>query len=118
MVLSVDPAEAGGDAGALEPILAGPAQDFDFVLVIGHPLSHPDFSPEPIDGSDLVIFALDSADWISGAGSWLHGRLSPAVLGRSATVVIDRDPDGGEQFPEGPAVAARKSRRDPAPAHG
>jgi uncharacterized protein involved in exopolysaccharide biosynthesis len=118
MVLSVDPAEAGGDAGALEPILAGPAQDFDFVLVIGHPLSHPDFSPEPIDGSDLVIFALDSADWISGAGSWLHGKLSPAVLGRSATVVIDRDPDGGEQFPEGPAVAARKSRRDPAPAHG
>jgi uncharacterized protein involved in exopolysaccharide biosynthesis len=118
IMVSVDAADPGGEAGALAPILAGPAQQFDFVLVIGQPLSHPGFSPEPIDGSDLVIFALSSADWMSGAASWLGGRLSPAVLKRSATIVIERDPDDPADFPEGPTVAAGKNRRDPAPAHG
>jgi uncharacterized protein involved in exopolysaccharide biosynthesis len=118
MVVSIDPADAGGEAGALAPILAGPAQEFDFVLVIGHPLGHPGFNPEPIDGSDLVIFALSSADWMSGAAAWLGGRLPPEVLRRSATIVLERDPDGPAEFAEGPAVAARKTRRDPAPAHG
>ena len=118
IMVSVDAADASGEAGALAPILAGPAQQFDFVLVIGHPLSHPGFSAEPIDGSDLVIFALSSADWMSGAASWLGGRLSPEVLKRSATIVIERDPDDPADFSEGPAVAARKNRRDSAPAHG
>ena len=118
IVVSIDPADAGGEAGALAPILAGPAQEFDFVLVVGHPLSHPAFSPEPIDGSDLVIFALSSADWTSGAASWLGGRLSPAVLKRSATIVIERDPDDPAEFQDAPAVAARKNRGAPAPAHG
>jgi hypothetical protein len=117
IVVSVDADDADGEADALAPILAGPAQQFDFVLVIGHPLGHPAFSPEPIDGSDLVIFALSSEDWLSGAASWLGGRLSPAVLRRSATIVIERDPEGSNEFPEGPAVAARKTRRTPAPAH-
>jgi uncharacterized protein involved in exopolysaccharide biosynthesis len=118
IVVSIDPADAGGEAGALAPILAGPAQEFDFVLVVGHPLSHPAFSPEPIDGSDLVIFALSSADWMSGAAAWLGGRLSPAVLKRSATIVIERDPNDPAEFQDSPTLAARKNRRAPAPAHG
>jgi uncharacterized protein involved in exopolysaccharide biosynthesis len=117
MVVSVDPDDAEGETGALTPILAGPAQQFDFVLVIGHPLSHPGFSPEPIDGSDLVIFALNSADWMAGTVAWLRGRLSPGVLRRSATIIIERDPGDPASY-DVETPAAVKSRRDPAPALG
>jgi hypothetical protein len=117
MVVSADPDGAGGETGALTPILAGPGQQFDFVLVIGHPLSHPGFSPEPIDGSDLVIFALNSADWMAGTVAWLRGRLSPGVLRRSATIIIERDPGNPASYDVG-TPATVKGRRDPAPALG
>ncbi len=116
--VSAESVDAGGKSGALDEIMAESGKEFDFVLVIGQPLSHPAFSAALLADTDLVIFALNSEDWMAGAASWLRDRLSESVLERSATVVIDRGPDGPDEFSAEPAVFRARDRRKTAIAHG
>jgi polysaccharide biosynthesis transport protein len=90
------PAGKNSDAFALGQELAG---DFDFVLLLGPPLTDPDWDATLFGPTDLMLFALAAAENAVQAIDQLRQRLAAEDISRSATLVITTEAAGAEATP-------------------